>query len=95
MSLRLLLEGLQKGVTGSLVNVVIEIVHACIEKFDDVDEVQNREIAGMKEMVLRSEERNAATLEAYRLAVRGQIDLIAKAVEVLGVRVSNVEEDPR
>jgi len=91
MSLRLLLEGLQKGFSGSLVNLVIQVLHGVVEKFDDVDEKQDLEIAAVKEMVSRLEDRVTVKIEEVRGTLERQIDVAALAVDRLEVRVGKGE----
>jgi len=62
-----------------VVNTLIQVVHGCVEAFEDVDEKQDLEISAVKEMVLRSEERQLAALEAYRVEMRRELDVLARS----------------
>lgn len=101
MGLRELLNALQGGSGAALLNTVIMLVHAVIERFEAVESLHDQESSAMKEMVRRCEDRLGASLaeerkmriaEVERAAagLREEIDLLAKAVE--SMRGGSVEE---
>jgi hypothetical protein len=95
MSLKMLLTALQAGPVGSVVNVLVQVVHCCIEEFSERDKKQDADIAAVKEMVARLEDRVNERVEGVRAASSRETELVAKALEVVVRRVGNLEVDPR
>jgi predicted Holliday junction resolvase-like endonuclease len=81
MSLKLLLASLRKGFSGSIVNVMIEVVHACVEAFDDVEARHDRETAALKELCGRLEDRLNERIEDVRAEAARTVDVVAGAID--------------
>jgi len=81
MSLNLLLQTIQKSGIGNLSNTFALLIHSILEMFTVVDLRHDQEIACLKEMIARLEQRNIDAIEAYRQEIRREMDVVAESVE--------------
>jgi len=83
MTLNLISKSLQNGFTGAITNMLLEIVHAVMEQFDATDKKQNDDIASLKEMVARLEDRTSQNLAAVRHGLSVELDLCRQRLHAL------------
>lgn len=81
MSLHLLLSTIQNAGIGNIPNTILMLINAVIEALSLSDDKHDREVAGLREMIARLEDRNLQALEAYRAEVRREMDVVAESVE--------------
>lgn len=95
MSLKLLLASLQSGRCLNGTNALVQIVHECYEEFGEQERKQDADVASVKEMVVRLEERVNERIEGVRLASSREVDVVSVGLDALVRRVGNLEVDPR
>lgn len=95
MSLRLLFASLQSGRVVNGTNALVQVVHECIEELAAIEKREDVEVEALKEMIHGLEERSNERIENVRAEGCRQVDVVAQAVDLVGVRVANLEADPR
>jgi hypothetical protein len=88
MSLQMLLKALEAGVSGNVATVLMQVVHAVIERFDETDRRQDEQIAALKEMVLRLEDREEGRREGVRADFERQLGVLTARVDAMALRMS-------
>jgi len=81
MSLRVLMECLNRGVKGALENVVLQVVHETLAEMEAERAARESEVASLREMVCRLEDRMLAAVEAVRAGAAHERDVLAAAIE--------------
>jgi hypothetical protein len=90
MSLRLLLGSLQSGPRWDGKNELLVVVHGLVEELAAIEKREDLEVGGLKEMILRVEERSMGRVEMVERELRAEIDVLAKAMEVGGLTAGHL-----
>jgi len=81
MSLSLLLRAIQASGVVNVANTIVQVVHACVEEFGERDRKQDADIAAVKEMVARLEDRVNERIEGVRVGAARESELVGGALE--------------